>query len=82
MLIDVINCEEVNMRYQRSYLKSKELTKDNINNKLTGVCGGIARHYDLPSWGVRIAAVVSLFTFPVVTAVAYITASILLPNRH
>lgn len=70
------------MRYQRSYVNGKTLSKDNINNKLTGVCGGIARHYDLPSWGVRIAAIVSLFTFPVVTAVAYITASILLPSRY
>ena len=70
------------MRYQRDYLVEKTLTKDMVHKKVSGVCAGIARHYQLPRIGVRIAAVVSLFTFPVVTGVAYIAAAILLPSRH
>lgn len=69
------------MSYERHYSVHKTLTKDSIHKKVSGVCGGIARHYELPRWGVRIAAIASLFMFPVVTGVAYIVAAILLPNR-
>lgn len=70
------------MRYERDYLVQKTLTKDMVHKKVSGVCGGIARHYQLSRLGVRIAAVVSLFAFPVVTGVAYIVASVLLPTRR
>ncbi len=70
------------MRYQRDYLASKPLSKDSLHKKVSGVCGGIARHYQLSRLGVRFAAVVSLLMFPVVTAVAYIVAAILLPERR
>ena len=69
------------MSYERNYTIEKTLTKDVIHKKISGVCGGIAKHYGLPRLGVRIAAIVSLFTFPVVTGVAYIVAAILLPTR-
>ncbi len=69
------------MSYERHYWVHKTLTKDVIHKKVSGVCGGIAKHYELPRLGVRIAAVVALFTFPVVTGVAYIVAAILLPTR-
>ncbi|WP_206486472.1 PspC domain-containing protein [Thalassotalea sp. G2M2-11] len=70
------------MRYEREYLMQNRLTKDMVHKKLSGVCGGIARHYQLSRLGVRIAAVVSLFAFPVVTGVAYIVAAMLLPARR
>jgi len=69
------------MNYERHYSVQKTLTKDNVHKKVSGVCGGIARHYELPRIGVRIAAVASLFMFPVVTGVAYVVAAILLPSR-
>ena len=69
------------MSYERHYSVKKELTKDILHKKVSGVCGGIANHYELPRLGVRIAAVISLFSFPVVTGVAYIVAAILLPTR-
>lgn len=69
------------MSYERHYSVHKTLTKDLVHKKVSGVCGGIARHCELPRLGVRIAAVTSLFLFPVVTGVAYIVAAILLPNR-
>ena len=70
------------MKYERHYSVNKTLTKDVVHKKVSGVCGGIARHYELPSLGVRIAAIVSLFTFPVVTGVAYVVAAMLLPTRR
>lgn len=70
------------MSYERHYSVNKTLTKDIIHKKVSGVCGGIANHYELPRLGVRIAAIVSLFTFPVVTGVAYIVAAMLLPSRR
>ncbi|MDO6426255.1 PspC domain-containing protein [Thalassotalea sp. 1_MG-2023] len=70
------------MKYQRQYTHKSTLSKDQLYKKVSGVCAGIARHYQFPRWGVRIAAIVSLFAFPVVTAVAYICATILLPNHY
>ncbi len=69
------------MNYERNYSIQNNLTKDVVHKKLSGVCAGIAKFYQLPRLGVRIAAVFSLFMFPVVTGVAYIVAAILLPTR-
>ncbi|MEW6994829.1 PspC domain-containing protein [Colwelliaceae bacterium MEBiC 14330] len=72
------------MKYDREYsgIKSvgQTLFKDVLNKKLTGVCAGIAKYYDFPRLAVRIAAIVALIMLPVATGVAYVVASILLPN--
>ena len=72
------------MKYDREYSSIKSvrqtLCKDVANKKLTGVCAGIAKHYDYPRLAVRIAAIAALFMLPVVAGVAYVVASILLPN--
>jgi phage shock protein PspC (stress-responsive transcriptional regulator) len=72
------------MRYERECYSNErvinKLSKDIVNKKLTGVCAGIARHYDFPRLAVRIAAITSLIILPVPTGVAYVVASILLPN--
>ena len=65
------------MKYEKEYTVNKPMTKDVVYKKLTGVCAGVAKHYGLPRWGVRIAAIVSLFTFPVATGVAYVVATLL-----
>jgi len=69
------------MKYQQEFLINKTLHKDQVNKKLSGVCAGLAKYYELPRFGVRLAVVVSLFAFPVVTGVAYIVAALLMPNR-
>jgi phage shock protein PspC (stress-responsive transcriptional regulator) len=69
------------MRYQPEYSVNKVFTKDIVHKKVSGVCGGIARYYDLPRWLVRTGAVVSLIALPMVTGVAYLVATLLLPNR-
>ena len=68
------------MSYQREYSVKKTLKKDGIHKKLSGVCAGIAKHYDLPRLGVRIATIVALITFPVAVGVAYIVAAVLMPS--
>tara|TARA_B110000014_G_C20078624_1_gene563327 strand:- start:105 stop:344 length:240 start_codon:yes stop_codon:yes gene_type:complete len=74
------------MRYEKEYvineLGKKSLRKDLLHKKVTGVCAGIANYYDLPRIAVRIATVVALILLPVATGVAYVVASILLPNTR
>ncbi|MCF2947322.1 PspC domain-containing protein [Paraglaciecola aquimarina] len=65
----------------RRYVEVNRLYKDATHRKISGVCSGLARHWDVPRLVVRIAAVVCLIALPVVTAVAYVTATLLLPNR-
>ena len=68
------------MSYDRKYSINKTLEKDLLHKKLSGVCAGIAKHYDFPRLVVRGAAIVALLMFPVATGVAYLVASILMPN--
>ena len=35
------------MSFDREYSVNKTLTKDMVHKKLSGVCGGIAKHYNL-----------------------------------
>jgi len=69
------------MSYERSYSVNKTLAKDVLNKKLSGVCAGIAKHYQAPRLAVRAGAIVALITFPVATGVAYVVASLLMANR-
>mgnify|MGYP003384688722 FL=1 len=68
-----------NREYSASYKVEKRLEKDSVHKKLSGVCGGIAKYYDLPRVAVRIAAIGALIMLPVATGVAYVVASVLLP---
>ena len=73
------------MRYEHEYSTSqiinKRLVKDNYHKKLTGVCAGIAQYYDYPRLAVRVVAIAALIMLPVATGVAYVVASILLPEN-
>ncbi|ARD44715.1 PspC domain-containing protein [Colwellia sp. PAMC 21821] len=69
------------MSFDREYSVHKTLTKDLVHKKLSGVCGGIARHYNLPRLAVRVGAIVALLMFPVATGVAYLVATLLIPNK-
>lgn len=72
------------MRYEREYSSShsvnRKLSKDSVHKKLSGVCAGIAKHYDFPRIAVRIAAIGALIVLPVPTGVAYVVASVLMPE--
>ena len=74
------------MKYGREYSVNQtaksRLAKDSIHKKLTGVCAGIAKHYQLPRIAVRVAAIGALILLPVATGVAYVVASVLLPQSR
>jgi phage shock protein C len=63
------------------YFEVNRLYKDPIHRKVSGVCAGLAKHWSVPRLLVRVVAVVCLIALPTVTAIAYIAATILLPNR-
>ena len=64
------------------YRVERPLSKDLVNKKISGVCAGLARHFELPKFGVRAAVVVIAFMMPLATVVAYFVAALLMPNRH
>ena len=76
--------KELIMRYEHEYSSSqtvnRTLSKDDFNKKLTGVCAGIAKYYDCPRVVIRIAAIAALIMLPVATGVAYVVASVLMPD--
>lgn len=73
------------MLYEREYSSSqtvnRRLSKDGLHKKLSGVCAGIAKYYDYPRLVIRVAAIAALIMLPVATGVAYVVASVLLPEN-
>jgi phage shock protein PspC (stress-responsive transcriptional regulator) len=57
------------------------LYKDTMHRKVSGVCAGLAKHWSVPRLLVRVVAIVCLITLPMVTAIAYITATLLIPSK-
>lgn len=64
------------------YRVDSVLSKDAVHKKVCGVCSGLARHFELPRFGVRAAVIVLGFMMPVATVVAYFVAALLMPNRY
>ncbi|BDX07949.1 PspC domain-containing protein [Planctobacterium marinum] len=60
---------------------TNRIYKSSINKKVMGVCAGIARHYGVEAWMVRLATVLAFLAFPVPIAAAYLVAVVLLPSR-
>lgn len=57
------------------------LSRDPEHAVLFGVCAGIAQPLGIPTWGVRLFAVIALVLFTMPVAVAYVVAAALLPRR-
>tara|TARA_R110002050_G_scaffold47261_6_gene110460 strand:- start:3874 stop:4104 length:231 start_codon:yes stop_codon:yes gene_type:complete len=74
------------MRYEREFSSKQNLkgrlSKDEDHKKLSGVCAGIAKHFELPRIVVRLATIGALIMLPVATGVAYVVASMLLPDSR
>lgn len=60
----------------------RSLSRDPERGKLAGVCAGIARHFDLEVWLVRVIAVTCLVFFTAPTFIAYIVAWLVLDKRR
>ncbi|MGJ8679972.1 PspC domain-containing protein [Paraglaciecola sp.] len=65
----------------RNIYEVNRLYKDSAHRKISGVCSGLARHWNVPRSLIRVAAIVCLIALPMVTVIAYIAATVLLPNR-
>ncbi|MBC3767538.1 PspC domain-containing protein [Neptunicella marina] len=63
------------------YHNTRQLYRANFGKKVTGVCAGLARYWQLDVRLVRVAAIVALIFLTVPTAVAYFLATLLLPVR-
>ncbi|WP_339212526.1 PspC domain-containing protein [Ornithinibacillus sp. FSL M8-0202] len=56
---------------------NKKLTKSSTDRALTGVCGGIAEHFGIPSLAVRL-----IFIFIPSNLIIYIILAITLPDNY
>lgn len=57
------------------------LFRDATGAMISGVCAGIARHFDLHPWLVRGVAIISFLFLPFAAALAYVLAILLLRIR-
>ena len=57
---------------------AKKLYRSRTDRKLWGVCGGLAKHFDIDPVIVRVIAVVSIFVTGV-SIIAYIVMAIVVP---
>ncbi|MCV2886642.1 PspC domain-containing protein [Aestuariibacter sp. AA17] len=65
----------------KSYIDTQQLHRSTLNKKVSGVCAGLARHFDVSVIWVRLAAIVAFIMFPMPVAIAYLMAVLLLPKR-
>jgi len=65
----------------KRYFEVNRIYKDSTHRKVSGVCAGLAKHFSVPRLLVRVVAIVCLIILPTVTAIAYVTATVLIPNR-
>lgn len=57
------------------------LYRSERSRKVSGVCAGLAKHFDIEPWIPRVAALISFCFMPIPTAVAYLLAVLLMPAR-
>lgn len=65
----------------KQFYDTSRIYRSSVNKKVKGVCAGIAHHYGIESWMVRLATIIAFFAFPGPIAIAYIVAILLLPTR-
>lgn len=65
----------------KNFYDVNRIYRSSMNKKVMGVCAGVAHHYGIESWMVRLATILMFLAFPGPIAIAYIVAVILLPTR-
>ena len=65
----------------REYLNFDRLYRDTARAKVSGVCAGLAKHWQQPRWIIRLATIACFLFLPLATAIAYGMAVLLLPTR-
>lgn len=65
----------------KTVLNEKRFFRDAAKAKISGVCAGIAKYFDLNEWLVRAATVVAFLFFPFAIGLAYVLGVLLLRYR-
>lgn len=65
----------------KQYYDVNRIYRSSMNRKIMGVCAGVAHHYGVDSWMVRLATILAFLAFPGAIAIAYCVAVVLLPTR-
>lgn len=65
----------------KDYLNTNQFYRDTVKGKVSGVCAGVARHFSVDPWIVRVAAIAAFIFMPMVVGIAYLLAVLLIPTR-
>jgi phage shock protein PspC (stress-responsive transcriptional regulator) len=65
----------------KTILNHHRFFRDAANAKVSGVCAGLAKQFDVNPWLVRGGAIFCFVLLPVATALAYVLAILLLRYR-
>ena len=66
----------------KSQYLGNPIAKDHLNRKLSGVCAGIANHFQQPVWVVRAATIGFGLFFPMAAVFGYLLAVMLMPTKR
>ncbi|WP_088330178.1 PspC domain-containing protein [Lacimicrobium sp. SS2-24] len=64
----------------KTIYQDRRIRKNRARGKVAGVCAGIAQHFDVPAWLIRLVAILCFISFPVAVAMAYLVAAFILPD--
>lgn len=65
----------------RTVYDSDKIYRDARRSKISGICAGLAKHWNMQVWIVRLLAIGGFLMFPVAFAIAYLAGIVLLPSR-
>ncbi|GAC15950.1 PspC domain-containing protein [Aliiglaciecola lipolytica] len=65
----------------KDYINTNQLYRDTLRGKVSGVCAGLAKHFSVDAWVVRVAAIAAFIFMPMVVGIAYLLAVLLIPTR-
>ncbi|WP_158583896.1 PspC domain-containing protein [Salinibius halmophilus] len=66
------------MNRYRNNCRQHELYRSSEDKVVAGVCGGLAKHFDVPSSWLRLAAVVAFLIFNGLAIIAYIIMAVVM----
>ncbi|MNJ51788.1 DNA-binding transcriptional activator PspC [compost metagenome] len=67
--------------YESEWFKMKKLYRSRTDKQITGLCGGIARYFNIDSTVVRLIAVISAICSFGTSVAIYLIASLIVPKE-
>lgn len=65
----------------KTIINEKRFFRDSEKAKVSGVCAGIAKYFDINEWIVRAVCIVSFILAPFAVGLAYVLAVLLLSYK-